>query len=263
MPVLPGLLDGFGVARRVRRWLTPKRAETTVFHVTHHKAGSQWINRIFHALAFDRLVQPAPDNPQFLARPIRPGAVYPTLYITREQFESVKLPRNWRRFVVIRDLRDSLISAYFSFKHSHPEMLNRPEVLSTVLHEMNLEEGLLYMIERRLIGMAQVQWSWRAAGEELIKYEDLLKNDEAILERVLLRHCRLPVSRARLLEVIRANRFEARSGRPRGTEDIKSHERKGVAGDWRNYFTPKVTKEFKARYGSILVATGYERDFRW
>ena len=63
--------------------------------------------------------------------------------------------------------------------------------------------------------------------------------------------------------MILANRFEARSGRKPGEEDVTSHERKGIAGDWRNYFTPKVTREFKQRYGSLLVATGYEKGFGW
>ena len=36
-----------------------------------------------------------------------------------------------------------------------------------------------------------------------------------------------------------------------------------VAGDWKNYFTPQVTRTFKGRYGSLLVATGYERGFNW
>src|SRR5262245_49094046 len=93
--------------------------ELTIFHVTHHKAGSQWINRILHALAYDRIVQPEVESTQFLTKPIIQGSVYPTVYVTREQFESVKLPRHWKRFVVIRDLRDTLVSAYFSFKHSH------------------------------------------------------------------------------------------------------------------------------------------------
>jgi lipopolysaccharide transport system ATP-binding protein len=63
--------------------------------------------------------------------------------------------------------------------------------------------------------------------------------------------------------VVLANRFEARSGRRRGEEDVASHERKGVAGDWKNHFTDKVAKAFKDRFGELLVATGYEKDSRW
>ena len=57
------------------------------------------------------------QNHQFLHKPMGAGRIYPTLYITREQFESVPPPL--AGFVVIRDLRDTLVSLYFSLKHSH------------------------------------------------------------------------------------------------------------------------------------------------
>jgi lipopolysaccharide transport system ATP-binding protein len=236
----------------------------TVFHITHHKAGSQWILRILHALAYDHLVQPQLKSAQFFGQPVLPGKVYPTLYITREQFESVALPRRWRRFVVIRDIRDTLVSAYFSLKNSHELQTEQMRHSRAELNSTTLEKGLLFLLDNWLPGVATVQWSWVAAREKLIKYEDLLKDDEGILERVLLRDCRLPVSRAKLRDAVRANRFEARTGgRKPGIEDIHSHERKGIAGDWRNYFTDRVSHAFKARHGSLLVATGYERGFNW
>ena len=234
----------------------------TVFHITHHKAGSQWINRIFHALAYDRVVLPEVDVAHFLTKPIESGRIYPTLYLTRQQFDSVPTPRNSRRFVIVRDLRDTLVSAYFSFRNSHPFTNEYYNALRKSLTELGQEDGLIHLTETWLAKPAQVQWSWVSASETLLRYEELLQRDEEMLESLLLGHCRLPFTRERLREVVRANRFEARSGRKPGNEDVMSHERKGIAGDWRNHFTSKVTKEFKARYGSILVATGYERDFR-
>ena len=44
---------------------------------------------------------------------------------------------------------------------------------------------------------------------------------------------------------------------------VQSHFRKGVAGDWKNYFDDKVKSVFKDAYGHILVATGYESDMDW
>jgi hypothetical protein len=254
-----------GVVNRVSRLFgaAGRAAGPTVFHVTHHKAGSQWVHRLLQALAFDRLVLPEVQNNQFLNRPVEAGKIYPTLYVTREQFESVRLPRHWRRFVVIRDLRDTLVSLYFSLKNSHKVLTDRIRSRRATLSELSQEDGLLLLAECDLTPMAQVQWSWLAAGEELIKYEDLLVHDEEILARVLLGHCRLNVDRGRFREVVRANRFEALSGRKPGAEDAHAHERKGIAGDWRNYFTDRVRAEFKRCYGSLLVATGYEKNFDW
>jgi hypothetical protein len=266
-----GLMDH---ATRFRQWLTPLPEELAIFHITHQKAGSQWINRILHALCYSRLVLPevesAPtherplEGVQFLNRPVRPGSIYPTLYLTREQFSSVRLPRHHRRFIVIRDPRDTLVSAYFSYKVSHTLNSDWMSDCRIELNRMSKEDGLLLILDNWLPTIASFQWSWVASGEELIKYEDLLADDEAILERILLRHCRLPVERDVFLEVVRANRFESwTGGRKRGQEDVASHERKGVAGDWQNHFSPRVAAAFRSRYGSLLVATGYEKDERW
>ena len=53
------------------------------------------------------------------------------------------------------------------------------------------------------------------------------------------------------------------NGRKQGQENVTHHYRKGVAGDWRNYFTPRVTKEFKQRYGDLLIELGYESSHDW
>ena len=274
---MPGTLQGAGTVsgltngtrphpglwQRLRRRLSRGSVPPTVFHVTHHKAGSQWIHRILLPLANERLVPPEVDNAKFLERPIEPGKVYPTVYVTRQQFDTVRVPPGSRRFVIIRDLRDTLVSVYFSVKHSHPILHERIQSRRAALHEMSLEDGLLYIIGQQLAGIAQFQWSWLHAGEELIRYEDLLTHDEEILARVLLKKCRFDIDPVQFREIILANRFEAKAGRKPGEEDIHSHERKGIAGDWKNYFTDKVTVTFKRFYGSILIATGYERDFNW
>src|SRR5262245_58412565 len=91
----------------------------TVLHVTHAKAGSQWIHKILHYCAADRIVAPPYYSLPFLQTPVQSGAVYPTLYVTRKDFDRVILPSNSRRFVIIRDLRDTLVSWYFSVKISH------------------------------------------------------------------------------------------------------------------------------------------------
>jgi len=244
---------------------TPGQDDTcpTVFHITHWKAGSQWINKILKSCVPERIVAPQASEGQFLHWPLLPGKIYPTVYVTSQQFASVRLPANWRRFVVIRDLRDTLISAYFSLKTSHPDEAHNA-VLRERLQSLNIEEGLGMLMDEWLPGSARIQLSWLEAGERLIRYEDLLERDLEILEQVLLEECKLPVDQARFREVIVANRFEQLTqGRARGQEDAAAHERKGISGDWRNYFSAEIKRKFKNRYGGVLIATGYERDFDW
>ena len=235
-----------------------------IFHVTHWKAGSQWIYRILHQCARERIVKPQRGNEQFTRGPVQQGKVYPTLYVTKEEFDSAALPGRWYRFVVIRDLRDTLASAYFSWKFSHPLLSSSLAGARRRLQACSMEEGLLYMIDEWLPGCARIQESWLRSGERLIRYEDLLERDLEILEPLLLDEAGLPVSPERFRAVVLVNRFEnVTRGRRRGQEDVAAHERKAVPGDWRNHFTKRVNEVMKAQYGELLMATGYERDVGW
>lgn len=56
-----------------------------------------------------------------------------------------------------------------------------------------------------------------------------------------------------------ARRFSVLSGgRPRGTEDVGSHFRKGAPGDWTNYFTPLHIEAFDDLYGDLVGKLGYD-----
>lgn len=236
----------------------------TIVHVTHWKAGSQWIHRILIACVPDLVVTPRVDQSQFLNATLLTGRVYPTVYVTRDEYATAKASPSTKRFIVIRDLRDTLVSAYFSIKLSHPVLMDEHLRLRASLHTKSLEDGLLYLLNVWLHFCADIQRSWLGAPDQMIRYEDLLDNDHEILERVLIDQCRLPVNRDRLHAVITANRFEALTGgRRRGQENQMAHERKGIAQDWRNYFSDAVKDTFKACYGELLVATGYEPDSSW
>jgi len=67
-----------------------------------------------------------------------------------------------------------------------------------------------------------------------------------------------------LLASIYENRFAKKAGgRVRGEENTSSHYRKGIAGDWRNYFTDRHKARFKELYGDIVVNLGYEEKNIW
>ena len=202
------------------------------------------------------------EQASFLKQPLLPGRVYTTCYLTRPQFHSVPLPEPWHRFVVVRDLRDTLVSLYFSVRYSHAPDPGVDQVRAHL--EAPAEEGMLYLLDRKLPYCAAIQQTWLEAGEPLIRFEDLLERDLEILEPLLTRTCPLGLPAEQVREAVLACRFEALTGgRRRGEEDTRSHERKGVAGDWRSHFTDRLARQFKARFGELLVATGYERDHHW
>jgi lipopolysaccharide transport system ATP-binding protein len=239
-----------------------------VFHITHWKAGSSWITRILRRCARERCVAPRQSETslvaQFMEDPIEPRGVYPRLYLTRGEFDSVELPPSWRRFVVIRDLRDTLVSAYFSVKLSH-----RPNPVleegRARLRSMGTDEGFIWMLDHLMVAQsAQIQESWCRASVPLIRFEDLIERDAEILERILIDECELQLDRPRLRRILGRTSFQRMSGgRLPGEEDPAAHFRRGVPGDWRNYFAAPLKAAFKERWGDLLIATGYERDKDW
>ena len=236
----------------------------TILHVTHWKAGSQWIHKILTQCGGPRVVEPIVSQEQIFHWPIRRGGIYPTVYASRQQLDGVVLPPGSRRFVVIRDLRDTLVSAYVSFTNSHPVLDAYFSNLRASLARLDKDDALVFLMDNWLFACAVIQLSWVESGEPVLKYEDLLTRDVALMEATLIDRCGLDVSRERLREVVLANRFERlTAGRARGIEDVSAHERKGVAGDWRNHFTPRVRDAFKARYGAALIAAGYETTLDW
>ena len=240
------------------------RERTTVFHVTHYKAGSQWVLRILKRCVGKRTVQVGADRSELLEEPIIAGRVYSACYVTKDEFDALELPPDSRHFFVTRDLRDTLVSGYFSLKLSHPPFrLAAVNAMRSRLQDMELEDGLMHTLDDWVPANAAIQRSWIESGEPLIRFEDLLA-DEGILEQVLLERCELGISRRKLRRAIERENFERLSGgRSRGEEDVNAHYRKGIAGDWRNYFNEPLKQAFKERYGDLLIKAGYERDNDW
>jgi lipopolysaccharide transport system ATP-binding protein len=271
----------------------------TVFHITHWKAGSQWIAEILKHCAPQRFIPwtlAEPDarwghgTPAFYIHPLQPGMVYGTVYVPRDRFYAVAtgwfwrspvrtfiFPRrmllNWwnfrirrlalRPFLLVRDLRDTLISFYFSIRNSHELIPAVNARRRQALEQLSPEDGLLYLMEETVLPCALIQDTWlRAAGVLQLRYESILGNELPFFE-ALVDYCQISVDRPRLREIVQYNTFEAATGRRRGEEDVRAHLRKGIAGDWKNYFTPRVKQEFKRRFGELLIRAGYESDSNW
>ena len=89
-------------------------------------------------------------------------------------------------------------------------------------------------------GNNNVAMGW-SAGEDLTGENQL----EHWIE--LLIFLQLPVDQSNVASILSTYNFEYWSkGRKKGEEDQSSHMRKGISGDWKNYFTPKVEDYFKS-----------------
>jgi hypothetical protein len=234
----------------------------TIFHITAHKAGSQWIRQLLSMCAPERIVEPQLYVAHFLKNTIKSGYIYPTVYVTKTEFDRVAKPKFSKHFVILRDLRDILVSGYFSLRYSHAEQGEIP-LMRKALNDRSTEEGMLWALDRWLETDASICSSWINSEERWIRYEDLLENDIEILEELLIEECGLEIDRRIFREHVLKCRFSQVSGRSPGEEDVHLHLRKGVAGDWHNYFTPMLKQAFKERYGDLLVKAGYEKNTEW
>ncbi len=303
--------------------------QPTVFHATHHKSGSQWVAAVLQHCVPERFRRPRLDLSFFYEKPIEPGNVYLTVYVPRMDLEAVTcagpgpfpgrrrflfrhpmiIARNWthfrmrrfpvRRFAVIRDLRDTLVSLYYSVKVSHVFHLAWQFKTRELLNALPEEDGLASWIgegprtrfdgrlkppflkeqyapienaespavvafmEGILDYIADIQLSWMDGDDLVVRYEELLDDEFGGFERIV-DHCHIEIDREKLHEIIRNNSFETMTGgRRRGEEDVAAHQRKGIVGDWRNHFTDRLKARFKDRFGEVLIRTGYETDMNW
>ena len=214
------------------------------------------------AFGAENVVEPLEFGQQ-LTNGISVGKLYPCNYIIKQEFDLLDLPKDARRVVIIRDLRDTLVSWYFSTRNTHG-LMGPIEKRRWFLRRADEEQGLLYMLEFSLHAAAYIQRTWLEAGEPVMRLEDFMADSAAALGRLFRQHWQIDVSQERLERLARKHAFANYSGgREPGQEDRTSFYRKGARGDWRNHFTPKVLERFKRRYNDLLIMGGYEKDDSW
>jgi hypothetical protein len=206
---------------------------------------------------------------------------------------------DYRGFHVIRDPRDVLISAYFSHRYSHPLYAEAGPWIRDFRQQLagvaSTEEGLLLELEFCAAYLNNIAaWDYHTPQIFETRYEALVTQPMETLrqayefmgirvpmlgvaslatfvyDRRLWKRSHRPMPRRLSLpwlllrRIVQQYSFVRKSGgRQPGQEDISHHYRKGVAGDWRNYFTPRVTAAFKERYGDMLIQLGYESSKDW
>lgn len=164
---------------------------------------------------------------------------------------------------LIRDPRDALVSGYWSWKVSHLDNGERILRVRDQLNRLSFEDGLLLMVDH-VTSLEQLA-GWEPTGLDhvlTIRYEDMLADTPAVV-RSALDHWDAPLGDGELAAMVERHAFERITGRRAGDEATDHHFRKGVAGDWKNCFTPRVVDRFKAIHGQALVDLGYESGADW
>jgi len=174
-----------------------------------------------------------------------------------------------QRFIVMyRDLRDMCVSRYIHIKNDKMHSLFRD------YNQWPEDKGILHSIE--FVHKEFVPWveNWRQASERhpekilMVQYEQLnsgLKEtlekifqfygidvDDVIVDKMFQTQLRGEADIQKNLDAI-----DHRMGR------LKSTARKGIIGDWKNYFNAEHKVRFKELIGENLIRWGYEKDLNW
>lgn len=261
----------------------------------HHRCATLWTASIVRAISREFGWQVAQEDRYNKL----PDALSQTDFLIHlnatENIVQQLAERDFRGFHVIRDPRDILVSSYFSDKYSHP--IYRPEFAQfrEQLNATEFDAGLRLEMDRRAAEFsALAEWDYRNPRIYETRYEVLTAAPFEEFSRILafleapliedgaaawVTHMQLIANRALhrlkmpfrvrrlpaawLRKIIARQSFQKLAGRKRGQEDPKSHYRKGVAGDWKNYLTGANKDLFKERWGQLLVDLGYEKDLSW
>jgi hypothetical protein len=269
----------------------------------HHKCGTLWMNSILTdvcKLNGLKLVQY--HNPsQFdynLEIAIEKNSIDFLSYINADYKYVLPIINHVRGFHIVRDPRDLFVSSYFSHLYSHPiqDWLKLEEHRQRLL-QFGKDEGLMLEMEfsKDVVNDHIYNWNYSLPNILELKMEDLiqpphqkileifrflglLKKDNQFVKIMdilikkfasagvekKLRALNKKISPFELNEVIYNNRFSKKAGgRNCGEENIHSHYRKGIAGDWKNHFSEEHIRFFKENFNDALTKLGYEADHQW
>lgn len=225
------------------------------------KSGGTW----FSQMLSDALELPFYRNTSY--QPIR-SCVMSGHHLYSPRFKNVT--------VVIRDGRDTVVSAYYymCFKNEINRQFGVDRYRKALQFDdyddirSNLPRFIEYLYGEHATKRFHFGWgefidSWLTRDFPIVKYEDLLVTPASELIRVVktLTGDDLPLESAQ--RIVENYSFQKVSGRNKGDENQTSFVRKGIAGDWKNHFSKEARQVFDNFAGSQLIQAGYEPNTDW
>jgi hypothetical protein len=187
------------------------------------------------------------------------------LYINFPTYLTIPKPARFKTFWMMRDPRDVLVSFYFAARYSHVPVDVIPE-LRGELEAMDEQTGLHFILDRLDdYGLFETMRSWmnpavEEAGIRVVRYEDLAADSRTFLAE-LFRELQVEMPDDVFDSFCERRSFTSRSGgRSQGEEDVMSHYRKGVSGDWKLHFDGDLTDHFRRVTGDLIEVLSYPEE---
>ena len=237
---------------------TPK--DTDVYLVSYPKSGNTWMRFLLanyisggrvDLLQTNRLVPDLGYNPQDIVETLNPRIIKSHHPFTAK----------YKRIIyIVRDGRDVAVSYFFHLKK-----------YGQLAKDTNFSDYLDSFIKGQVGSYGQ--WGahvngWLDGAKDilLIRYEDMLADTPRALEGVV-RYCGLDFDEKKLIDSVTAcSLTELREIEKRqfnesdllSTSDPSIHFfRKGVSGDWKNFFSENDEEEFLKTFAGTMSRVGY------
>lgn len=237
------------------------------------KSGTTWMRKLIESVPGYTYAGNFRDNLSKYATVV-PGDVLHSHQPFSSELERELKKYDIRVIYMLRDPRDRCVSHLFHARR------NKNHAFHEELRTMSDRDALMACMGG-MPGRVPDNWSleWLHVSESwlgsnfpfcLVRYEDLLLDTAGQLKMVC-DFLEIPVSDGLLDAIVSINSFERKStsrgvwktARKPGDEDPAHKLRKGVQGDWQNYFFQDHVTQFKSFAAGKLIDWGYEQDSGW
>ena len=270
------LLNKLEYAVRLLYVNTITHVNNSVLVVEYPKSGGTWLAQLISGI----LNIPFPRN----TFPTTSRALYHSHYQPKYLID-----KNKKIVLLIRDGRDIIVSSYFHYLIWNDKNKQNPKLVNYYRNNLQFEDyddirknlpkfiEFMFKDEPSRLKFFNYPGNWttynkkwlkRAKNQSnifIIKYEDLLGNANLQMKNLIDYHFNFDNENVdeRIKEVVFKYSFENQTKRHSGVEDKSNFLRKGIAGDWKNYFNEEAKDVFKKYGGSMLIQLGYEENNEW
>lgn len=247
----------------------------SVLVMEYPKSGGTWLSQLIAAY-FDL---PLPRN----TMPSLRKSVVHGHYLPNNLFL-----RNKPLVFLIRDGRDVMVSLYYHQLIWHEKNKLKPKdvlyhranvpfddydqveknmaafIQYTFQHQPSVFQHFTYMGNWYEYNLAWLKAKERSNDIHFVRYEDLLNQPFETLSNLFqIGFGQRKTDEKKLKMVIERFSFKNQTKRRQGEENKSSFLRKGIHGDWKNYFGAEEKQLFKSYTKDLLVKFGYEENMDW